>query len=104
LALAESDKTIGETINIGSNTEISIEELLDLIKELMGVESKANVDKKRLRPKNSEVFRLVCDNKKLIELTNFKPTIDINEGLKRTIKWFSKEENLKLYKTDIYNV
>ncbi len=104
LAIAESDKTLGQTINIGSNTETSIGEVFNLIKELMGTDIEVKPDKKRLRPKKSEVHRLFCDNKKLLDLTGFKPQVDMMDGLHKTIKWFSKEENLKSYKTDIYNV
>ncbi|MCP3893438.1 MAG: NAD-dependent dehydratase, partial [Bacteroides sp.] len=104
IALAESDKTIGETVNIGSNTEISVGDTLNIIKELMGSDVEFVTDKQRLRPDKSEVFRLWCDNSKIGELTGFKPEVDIREGLKRTIKWFTQTENLKMYKADIYNV
>lgn len=104
LALSDSDETVGETINIGSNSEISIEELFILIKKLMGKDAEVLSDKKRIRPKKSEVFRLLCDNKKILSLTNFSPKISLEDGLKRTIDWFMNEDNLKLYKTDIYNV
>lgn len=104
LALTDSDETVGETINIGSNSEISIGELFILIKKLMGKDVEVHSDKKRIRPKKSEVFRLLCDNKKILSLADFSPKISLEEGLKRTIDWFMKEENLKLYKTDIYNV
>ena len=104
LALTNSDETVGETINIGSNSEISIGELFILIKKLMGKDVEVLSDKKRVRPKKSEVFRLLCDNKKILSLADFSPKISLEEGLKRTIDWFMKEENLKLYKTDIYNV
>ena len=104
LALSDSDETVGETINIGSNSEISIEELFILIKKLMGKDAEVLSDKKRIRPKKSEVFRLLCDNKKILSLTNFSPKISLEDGLKRTIDWFMNEDNLKLYKADIYNV
>ena len=104
LALTDSDETVGETINIGSNSEISIGELFILIKKLMGKDVEVHSDKKRIRPKKSEVFRLLCDNKKILSLTNFSPKISLEDGLKRTIDWFMNEDNLKLYKTDIYNV
>jgi nucleoside-diphosphate-sugar epimerase len=57
-----------------------------------------------LRPINSEVFRLYGDNSKLKSLTNFQPKYTIKDGLNKTIKWFEKKENLKKYKTWIYNV
>lgn len=104
IALAESEKTVGETVNIGSNFEISIGDTLNIIKELMGSDVEFITDQQRLRPDKSEVFRLWCDNSKIENLTGFKPEINIREGLKRTIDWFSKADNLKMYKADIYNM
>jgi len=104
MALAESDKTIGETVNIGSNFEISVGDTLNIIKDLMGSNVEFITDQQRLRPDKSEVFRLWCDNSKIEKLTGFKPEIDIREGLNRTIDWFTKGDNLKMYKADIYNV
>ena len=104
LAIAENNQTIGETINIGSNFEISIGDTFELIKELMGSEVQFVTDNKRIRPEKSEVFRLCCDNTKIERLTGFKPQVDINEGLQRTIDWFTKPNHLKHYKAEIYNV
>jgi nucleoside-diphosphate-sugar epimerase len=100
----KSDKTIGETINIGSNFEISIKDTLNIIKELMNSDVKFISDSERIRPRKSEVFRLWCDNTKIEKITGFKPEIDINEGLQRTINWIMKPDNLKHYKSEIYNV
>ena len=104
VALAECDKTIGQTVNIGSNHEISIADTLNLIKELMSSDVKFVSEKERVRPKKSEVFRLWCDNSQIEKLTGFKPQVDIREGLKRTINWFTNEDNLNRYKSNIYNV
>jgi len=104
IALAECEKAIGETVNIGSNFEISIKDLVNLIKEIMQLNIEIVTDKKRLRPENSEVFRLWCDNTKINELTDFIPKYSIREGLKKTVDWFINPENLKKYKTSIYNV
>ena len=104
IAISNKKKTIGETINIGSNFEISIEETFNLIKKLMNSDAKLVSDKSRLRPLNSEVYRLYCDNQKLINLTGFLPKFNIKKGLKLTIDWFSQKQNLKYYKTNIYNV
>lgn len=104
LALSRSEKVIGETINIGSNFEISMADLFLLIREMM--ESKIDwvLDEKRLRPEKSEVRRLRCDNRKMYRLTDFKPQTSLREGLQATIAWFLQEQNLALYKTDIYNL
>jgi len=104
IALAECDASIGQTVNIGSNFEISIGDTLDVIKELMGSSVNFIVDSQRIRPEASEVFRLWCDNSKIEELAGFKPKIDIREGLKRTIDWITHPRNLEKYKSEIYNV
>ena len=104
VAIAEENKTIGQTINIGSNFEISICDTLNLIKELMDSDVEFVTDKQRIRPNNSEVFRLWCDNTKIEKITGFKPQIDIKEGLQRTINWIMQPSNLKHYKSEIYNV
>ena len=104
IALAECDESIGQTVNIGSNSEISIGDTLNIIKELMGSDVQFILDKERLRPSKSEVFRLWCDNSKIKKLTGFKPQVDIKEGLQRTIDWITQSENLKKYKSEIYNV
>jgi NAD dependent epimerase/dehydratase len=104
VTVAKSEKTIGEVINIGSNYEISVKDTLELIKELMNSDVEFITDEQRIRPKNSEVQRLWCDNTKINKLTGFKPKYSIKEGLAKTIEWFSIKENLKKYKSDIYNV
>ena len=104
IAIAENNLTIGETINIGSSFEISVKDTLELIKKLMGSDVHFITDAQRMRPEKSEVFRLWCDNSKIKKLTGFSPKIDISVGLQKTIDWFTKPENLKKYKSDIYNV
>ena len=104
LYLGDSEKTIGRAVNIGSNYEISIHDTLYLIKELMNSDVEFILDKQRIRPKNSEVLRLWCDNTRIHELTGFEPEYDIKRGLQETIKWFTKENNLHKYKVDIYNM
>ena len=104
IELANSDKAIGETVNIGSNFEISVGEVASLIKLEMDSNIEIIVDEQRMRPKKSEVTRLWCDNQKIKKLTGFKPKYDITSGLKETIQWFKSSENLAKYKSDIYNV
>lgn len=103
-AVAESDETIGEYINIGSGREISIGELVDLIQEKMGTNARIVQAKDRIRPKDSEVYRLCCDNSKLKQLTGFSPGTGLEKGIEITAQWFSDIKNLKKYKTEIYNV
>ena len=104
ILLAESEKTVGEIINIGSNFEISVKDTLALIKEIMQSDVEFLLDEQRVRPKNSEVQRLWCDNTKIKKLTGFEPKYSIKEGLTKTVEWFSIEENLNKYKSKIYNV
>lgn len=104
LALARCDQAIGETVNIGSNCEISVGDTLNLIRELMHSDVEFITDEQRLRPEKSEVFRLWCDNGKIRELTGFEPEYGIREGLRATIDWFTQPANLAKYKADIYNV
>lgn len=104
LQLAECADAVGKVVNIGSNYEISVGDTLDLIRELMGSDVKFVTDHVRLRPEKSEVFRLWGDNAKIRGLTGFEPEYDIRSGLKATIDWFTKPENLAKYKSDIYNV
>ncbi len=104
LELARCEKAIGETVNIGSNFEISVGDTLNLIREIMKSDVEFLVDEERLRPEKSEVFRLWCDNTKIRDLTGFEPTYDIRAGLKATVEWFTQAENLAKYKANIYNV
>ena len=104
IQLADCDEAIGQEVNVCSNYEISMRDTLNLIADIMGKDVKFVEDTQRLRPKNSEVFRLWGDNTKIKGLTGFEPEYDIRRGLEETIKWFTCEENLKKYKSNIYNV
>jgi len=108
IAVAESDKAIGEVINIGSNYEISIGETARMIAEVMGVEIEIETDEARIRPEKSEVERLWADNGKAKRLLGWEPVYAGKEGLKRglteTAEWFSHPENLRMYKADFYNL
>jgi NAD dependent epimerase/dehydratase len=104
LAIAENDNTIGKEINIASNSEISVADTLNLIKEIMQSDVKFITDEQRIRPANSEVFRLWGDNTLIKSLTTWQPQYSIEQGLKETVEWFTKPENLKKYKANIYNV
>lgn len=104
IAISETKDAIGETINIGSNVEISMSDTLNIIRDLMNSNIKITEDRDRIRPEKSEVFRLWCDNSKIIELTGYKPKVEIKEGLQKTIDWILKPNNLAKYKAEIYNV
>jgi NAD dependent epimerase/dehydratase len=100
----KSNLTLGEEINIATQTEISIEELAMLIMKLMNINCSINTDKSRIRPEKSEVQRLLGSNEKLIKLTEWKPKFSLEEGLIKTINWFSEESNLSSYKSHLYNI
>jgi len=104
LELARCDAAIGETVNISSNCEISVSDVLGLIRDAMGSDVQFLSDEHRLRPEKSEVFRLWGDNARIRELTGFAPQYDLGRGLKATIDWFTQPANLAKYKAGIYNV
>lgn len=104
LALAMSEKAIGETVNVGSNYEISVGDTLNMIRQLMDSDVEFLTDTQRIRPEKSEVFRLWCDNTRIRELTGFEPKYSIRDGLAATVEWFRRPENLAKYKASIYNV
>lgn len=108
ISIAESDQTIGEVINIGSNYEISIGDTVALIAELMNVKIEIESDFQRIRPDSSEVERLCADNTKIKKLTGWEPAYGKSEGfrlgLTETIDWFINPENLRQYKSGEYNI
>ncbi len=108
LAVAECDAAIGQTINIGSNYEISIGDTAHLIADIMGRSVTFVSDEHRLRPAGSEVERLWADNALARELTGWSPAYSGREGLHRglteTIQWFGDAANLSHYKAGVYNI
>ena len=108
ISALESEKGVGETINLGSNFEVSIEDTAKLIAEIMGVPVEISTDEERLRPENSEVERLWADNSKALEILGWRPSYaglnGFREGLSKSIDWFTQPENLKLYKSGVYNL
>ena len=99
---------LGEVVNLGSNSEISIGDTVKLIAELMDKRIVVTTDNERVRPKNSEVERLVADNSKAKKLFGWEPKFSGTEGFKKglteTIEWFAKPENIVHYKSDTYNL
>jgi dTDP-glucose 4,6-dehydratase len=108
LAVAESPRSVGEVINTGSGHGISIGDLARTIMRLTGREVPVEEDAQRLRPEKSEVGRLLADIRKAEALLGWRPQYAGSEGLERglrqTIDWLSRPENLACYKTDIYNI
>ena len=104
IAIAECDAAIGREVNIATGVEISMADTLKTIARLMDADVRWVTDPQRLRPSGSEVFRLLGDNSLITSLTGWCPKFNIEQGLKKTIAWFSDEDNLKKYKSGIYNV
>ena len=107
VAALNTKEVLGGVINLGTNFEISIEKLAQEIANLMKKNIIIKNNNLRFRPKKSEVDRLKSDNKKAKQLLKWSPLFNDIEGLRKglteTISWFSKRDNLKLYKTNLYN-
>ena len=103
LGEAPASAVIGELFNCGPGDDIAIGKLAEDIAKLMGVEADIVEDPKRLRPKDSEVMRLVCDATKLRERTGWQPRYTRDEGLRQTIAWFCDPANLARFKANEYH-
>jgi NAD dependent epimerase/dehydratase len=104
VAISECDEAIGKEINISSNVELSVDEVLRLIKKIMKSDAEPVLDPIRNRPENSEVFRLRGDNTLITNLTGWSPSYSIEEGLEETCRWFSQNINIAKYKPEAYNI
>lgn len=102
IAIAESDRTIGEEINIATQQEISIGELAEEIIGQINPNAEIVCDGQRLRPEKSEVDRLLGSNAKIKELTDWHPQYTFEQGIAETIVWI--RNNMQYYKSDIYNM
>lgn len=95
-------QAIGNVINLGRGEGINVRDLADMILEICGSKAKITTQAGRLRPENSEVNRLISDNKKARLILGWKPSYDLRRGLEETVSWFT--DNLDRYKPDIYNI
>ena len=102
IEIFKSEKLFGEITNIGMKQEVSIGDLVKLISKIMNAEIECESVDERVRPENSEVQRLMCDNTKIIMSTNWKPQYSLEKGLFETVEWI--KQNLTFYKEGIYNV
>jgi NDP-hexose 4,6-dehydratase len=103
LGEAPTSAVVGELFNVGPGSDVSIGELAESIARLMGVEADIIEDPLRLRPKDSEVMRLVCDASKLRDRVGWRPRVSREEGLQQTIDWFLQQGNLARYNPDRYS-
>jgi NAD dependent epimerase/dehydratase len=108
IAAAEADAAVGQVINVGSGFEISIGATAELIADIMGRQIELACDAERLRPEASEVERLWASTEKACRLLGWSPVYGGKDGFRRgleeTVAWFTRPENLKFYKSDVYNV
>lgn len=99
-AATAGDKVLGEEINLGTGEMISIGELADMIFDLLGKQPRIVTDTQRLRPPNSEVFKLQSNNAKAREILGWTPQISLRDGVQQTIEWISR--NLSIFQPDEY--
>jgi NAD dependent epimerase/dehydratase len=104
IEIAKSDMVLGEEINIATQTEISMMDVAQKLIDIINPRAVIISDDSRLRPEKSEVERLLGNNDKIIKLTKWNQEVTIDEGLKRTVEWFSNKENSNRYKPGIYNI
>ena len=108
LAAMQSGNSVGSVFNIGSNFEITIDDMVRLVGRIMGIDVDILSDDARLRPKNSEVERLWADNTRAKQVLGWAPEYSgiegLERGLRRTIQWFEDPMNLQMYRPDNYNL
>jgi NAD dependent epimerase/dehydratase len=92
----------GQVVNVGMNQETSVKDLIDIISGILGVKPAVRIESERIRPTDSEVERLRCDNAKILAKTSWMPRFDLKDGLAKTVRWL--ERNRSWYKPGIYNV
>jgi nucleoside-diphosphate-sugar epimerase len=102
MAAARTDKIIGETVNLGTGTDISIGDLAKQIASMMDKDIEIGEDPQRIRPAKSEVERLLSNPNKMKRLTGWEAKTSLAEGLEKTIQWLSERRDL--YKSDLYNI
>jgi len=104
IALAEADSAVGQEVNIATGEEHSIREVAEFLICELSPNARLVTDEQRLRPKASEVYRLVGDNTRITTLTSWRPSHDLKSGLRETIAWFRQSHNLQRYKAWLYNI
>jgi len=102
IKMVETDEAIGEVINLGSGSGLSIGELAKRIIPLIGKNVEIVFDSRRVRPPKSEVEKLIANNSKAMKLLHWEPKVSLNEGIKKTIEWI--DENIGMYKVSVYEI
>lgn len=104
IEILKCNELIGTDCNIATQSEISIEKLAHELIRQINPEAVIEMEEQRLRPENSEVYRLFGSNEKIRKYTGWQPDYSLSDGLKETIEWFRDPGNLRQYKSDIYNI
>jgi nucleoside-diphosphate-sugar epimerase len=104
MEIAESDSLVGKDCNIAAECEISMGHLAQEIINQINPSAKIVQDKERIRPVNSEVFRLYGSAKRIKSNTKWHQKYSFEQGIAETIEWFRNPDNLRQYKVDIYNI
>ncbi len=102
LQVASCDACMGEVVNVGRGTGVTVGELAHKILELLGSQAPIRISSERVRPERSEVFTLLCDNSKARRMMGWEPQVSLEQGLRHVIEWV--RANLSAFKPDIYNV
>lgn len=103
-SIARHDSTIGEEVNIATQSEITVGDLAQKLIDQINPQARIVTEEQRLRPDKSEVRRLFGSNEKIQRLTDWRPEYSLDKGLAETVAWFSQKQNLSQYKHDIYNI
>ena len=102
IRVAASPACIGEVINIGSGVDVTVGEVVEQVRQIIGRHVRVELDDIRIRPAQSEVMRLVCDNHKAAQLAGWKPQVAPDTGLQETIEWIA--EHVRLYPVRSYAI
>jgi NAD dependent epimerase/dehydratase len=104
VSISKTESLIGEDVNIATGVEISMGALAAEIINQINPVATIQDDPQRLRPENSEVYRLLGSSEKLVRHCGWKPTHTLSNGLSKTIEWFSKPSSIGRYRADLYNL
>jgi NAD dependent epimerase/dehydratase len=102
MRIAAAENILGQEINIGNNSAITIGDLAEKIFAIIGKKANIVTESQRLRPEKSEVLKLHASNQKAQDLMSWRPQVSLDEGLRITIEWI--KEHLDLYQPDQYTV
>lgn len=102
LQLGASDAAVGQEVNLGTGSEVSIGDLVQRINAVIGRDLPVRKKDERVRPATSEVNRLLSNNSKARELVGWTPRVPLDDGLKLTAKWV--EERLEMYDPSSYRI